>query len=77
MYEIHYRRGYDTPRDYCVIARNIPSLREAGLLRICSGDLVVHARTLITVDSDEWLYDWEKSNPDCYAKKAIAFDNLM
>jgi hypothetical protein len=45
------------------------TLEEAAKLRQVSGDLVtLHG---LVVDSEEWLFPWEKTDPNCYAKKAI------
>ena len=94
LYEIHYRRDYDTPKDYVKIGSpsfdwrgrevfpsnpemlGLDSLEKAKEARRVSGDLVVLWGTTKVVNSQDWLWDWEKTNPDCYSQKAIRFDNL-
>lgn len=69
-YEIHHRRWYNTHDDYALIAC-CSTLAEARDKRVVSGDLVVYADTHQIVRSTEWLWDWELSNPNCYAQMAI------
>ena len=69
-YEIHHRRWYDTPRSFTLFAK-CNTLGEARRHRIVSGDLVVHATTHKIVQDPEWLWGWEKADPDCYVQKAI------
>ena len=73
MYAIHHRRFfYSTrPEDYVVIAKNIRSIDEAKDRRWASGDLVVEQATGIIIPYHDWLWDWEKADPNCYAQKAI------
>lgn len=53
----------------------LDTLEKARNARFVSGDLVVYWGTTQVVNSKEWLFDWEKLDPDCYAQKAIRFDN--
>lgn len=75
MYAIHFRRGYRTQKDFATMATNLHTLEEAKNKRGTSGDLVVYQKTGIVVDSQEWLEDWEKKDKNCYAQKAIRYDN--
>lgn len=70
MYEIHFRRWHNTPRDFSRVGV-ATTLDEAREKRCMSGDLVVHADTHQVVKSPEWLWDWEKQDPDSYAQRAI------
>lgn len=47
------------------------TLEEARKARCVSGDLVFDTRTRSVVESDEWLWDWEKAKDDCYARRCI------
>ena len=73
MYAIHFRKDFNTPNNFTIIADNL-SLPEAKRLRVVSGDLVVNQKTKKVVQSDYWLWDWEKKDPSCYARKAMAAD---
>lgn len=77
MYEVHYRRWFDTPDDYSVVG-TAKTIEEAAKLRQVSGDLVVHADTHeIVIDGFQfpwpslWLFPWEQIDYDCYARRAI------
>ena len=70
-YKVVHRRDYYTMCDRIVIGV-AKTLEEAAKLRRVSGDLVtLHG---LAVDSEEWLFPWEKDLPDCYAKEAIEAD---
>lgn len=71
MYEIHFRRSAVSKRDFSLIASGINTLEEARNKRSVSGDLVVYASNHEVVKSYDWLFDWEKLNPNCYAQQAI------
>lgn len=70
-YSIHFRRDFDTRDDYQEIGR-AATLEEALLTRKVSGDLVTH-RGLV-VDSQDWLFAWERADQNCYAQRAIRAD---
>lgn len=72
-YAIHWRRDFHTKRDFSLIAE-FHCLEDAAKARKLSGELVVNVSTGNCVDSDCWLWDWEKEDPNCYARKAIEFD---
>lgn len=76
-YEIHFRRNYDTPRDFVIVGDRwfFTDLEEARRAREVSGDLVVHRRTGRVVNDPAWLWDWEREKLDCYAQKAMRHDN--
>lgn len=70
-YKVVHRRDYYTMCDRIVIGV-AKTLEEAAKLRRVSGDLVtLHG---LAVDSEEWLFPWEKTDSNCYAKKAIEAD---
>lgn len=77
VYVLHHRRSYDTPKEYIIVGSFwfFTSLEEAKAARQVAGDLVVHRRTGKVVNDTAWLWDWEKSNPNCYAQKAMRHDN--
>lgn len=50
------------------------TLEEARSLRDVSGDLVFFEETKRIVPSEAWLFDWEKKEQDCYAKRKIKND---
>lgn len=70
-YEVHHRRYYNTPNDFALIAK-CKTLEEAKKKRVVSGDLVVHAHNHKIVVNSEWLWDWEKKDSYCYARRAIS-----
>jgi hypothetical protein len=70
MYEVHYRRWLDTPKDYSKVGE-ASTLEEAKNFRAVSGDLVVHRDTHKVVKDSAWLWDWERADPQCYAQRAI------
>ena len=49
----------------------VKTLQEAKALRKVSGDLVFMAISGVIVPSQNWLFDWEKDKPDCYAQQCI------
>lgn len=63
-YEIRYYRDLD--HDYVLLA-TCATLAEARELRAVSGDLVVDAETNTVVADADWLWDWEKTDPQSYA----------
>lgn len=71
MYAIHFRRNYDSRSDFSLLHKDIPTVALAKELRWSSGDLVVDQDTGEVVKSTEWLWDWEKQDPKCYAQRAI------
>ena len=73
MYSIHFRRKADSRDDSSLIAEHIPTLEEAGRKRAVSGDLVVDSNNRVVQD-ESWLFDWEKQQPDCYARRAMKAD---
>mgnify|MGYP001217440292 CR=1 FL=1 len=73
-YKIVFRRDYHTISDRTVLGQ-ASTLAEAAALRKVSGDLVT-LRGLV-VDSEEWLFPWEKEKPDCYARLAILADRSV
>lgn len=71
LFKVVSRRNYYTMCDRVVIGV-AKTLEEAAKLRVVSGDLVTY-RGLV-VNSEEWLFPWEKALPTCYAKEAMEAD---
>lgn len=69
-FEIHFRRNYDTPKDFSKVG-TCNTLEEAKALRAVSGDLVVDALTGDIVTDTGWLWDWELQDEASYAQRAI------
>lgn len=74
-YVVINRRWLDKVDDFIVISAPHTTLAEAREARAVSGDLVVHNCSLRVVDSIDWLWEWEKAQSKCYARKAIRHDN--
>lgn len=70
IYEVHYRRYYNTRTDFTLIGQAY-TVAEAKKLRCVSGDLVINAVTGEVVKNKVWLFGWEIKDPNCYAQKAI------
>lgn len=64
-YEIRY---YNDEANYYVLVATCAELDEARALRGMSGDLVVDAATNVVAADPRWLWDWEKTAPDSYAR---------
>lgn len=78
MYAIHFRRNARTRNDFVRLDQNgFATLDFAKEARKLSGDLVVDLRTGLVVDSEEWLWDWEKADPMCYARRAMKMDRRL
>jgi hypothetical protein len=77
-YQLHFRRDYNTPKDFVIVGTRwfFTSLKEAMADRKVCGDLVVDYHTGRVINDLTWLWDWEQSNPECYAQKAMRHDNL-
>ena len=89
LYEIHFRRDFDTPKDFARMGSQVldyrgrvlreadptflglDTLEKAKAARVVSGDLVVHWSSGRVVTDPAWLWDWEKADPNCYAQRAI------
>ena len=71
MFDIHFRRHFNSKNDYVEVKRNLDTLEQARDSRAVSGDLVVFAGTMDVVPSDEWLWDWEKQDSQSYAQRAM------
>lgn len=72
MYYVVFPRRYDSHDDCCVIGK-FDTLKEATNNRKAAGDVVVDHNGNI-VQSDEWLYDWEKAKSICFAKQCQRFN---
>ena len=70
MFAIHVRRNFDTLDDFVLVAKDLTSLEEARDRRVVSGDLVVDGKGKVVKD-EGWLFDWERANPNCYARRAM------
>ena len=74
LYEVHFRRDFDTPKDYTNVSQlGLDTLEKAKEARKVSGDVVVYWQSKEIVKSQDWLWDWEKINPNCFAQRAIKF----
>ena len=71
MFEIHFRRDIDTKEDFVLVAKGLSSLEKALDERVVAGDLVVDETTHDVVTNPSWLFDWERTDPNCYAQRAI------
>lgn len=72
MYDVIYCRGERLTRDpsHCqTVASKLDNLVLANASRSVSGDLVVWSGTAQVVPGDEWLFSWEKKDPNCFARK--------
>lgn len=76
MYELHFRRWFDTKEDRSVCGR-FDCLAEASDARKVSGDLVVYSGTNDVVLDPTWLWEWEKKDPTAYARKAIEWEKSV
>jgi len=59
---------HDTEK-YGTIFASYVSLTQAVRSRVVAGDLVFNNDNTIN-QSEDWLWDWEKKDPKCYARKA-------
>lgn len=62
----HYSLVFERPSNFRVLAssNSLSKLKEA---RCVSGDIVINSDMTVN-QSDEWLWDWEKNDPRCYAR---------
>ena len=58
-------------RVHCVAA-SLTSLEAAKDARQQSGDVVVYHGSRDVVKSGAWLWDWERKDPNSYARKKIS-----
>lgn len=75
MYAVHFRRHADSRDDFVQVGTPVQTIKEAADLRQQSGDLVVRLPYRRLVRSQEWLFPWEKEDPNCYAQRAIKNPN--
>lgn len=68
MYAIH--------RNNILIVKGLNNLKQARAKRQVGGDLVVDEKTNKIVTNPNWLFDWERHNPDCCAQRAIQAEAL-
>lgn len=54
-----------------VVAKGLTSLVDARNKRQQSGDLVIFSGTDEVVKNPAWLWDWEKANPNSYARRYV------
>ena len=74
LYQVHFRRSAHSKKDYVLIepSLGLNTLEKAKAARSVSGDLVVSWHTHEVIQSEDWLFDWEKADPNCYARKAMS-----
>jgi hypothetical protein len=70
MYAIHYRRDLHDRDSTLLVIGGLATLEEANARRTVSGDLVVDSENRVVKD-DAWLFEWEKKDPTCYARRAM------
>ena len=70
MFAIHYRRDVGTKDDFVLIAKGLATLHQARNRRKMPGDLVVDDSGRV-VNSEDWLFEWEKTQPECFARRAM------
>lgn len=63
-----YSLVFGTPDNFQVIASS-DDLHVLKINRVVSGDIVINP-DMTVCQSDEWLWDWEKIEPLCYARRA-------
>lgn len=71
-YEIRYVRSYGPLTDYVRIKFGTHTPEIAAKSRELSGDLVVeieNGKPVRVCQEDFWLFDWEKKDSKCYARK--------
>lgn len=54
------------PRSYIKLG-SFRTLKEAARARQMTGDLVFNLESGEIEQSQEWLFDWERKDPNCYA----------
>ena len=70
-YIIAFQRDW-TPFDFTVVGQ-ATTLDDARETRVVSGDLVFDSETgKIVSHDDTWLWEWERRDPRCYAKRMMA-----
>ncbi len=74
MYDVIFQNDYHG--QYVVVAQSLKSLEEASNSRQVSGDIVVHHNTTNVVRDEAWLWDWEKNDDGCYAKRRIQKEDV-
>lgn len=58
-------------KDFAVYANGFATAAEAGKARRMSGDLIVDNFGNL-VPGEEWLFEWEKTDPQCYVRQMQA-----
>lgn len=74
MFNIVHRSRFCHSDGSLLLAAGVKTLQEAKSLRMVSGDLVVWAHSGKCVNSESWLFDWERGDSRCYARQAISYD---
>lgn len=69
-YDVVYY-GDPWPKGKHFVAYGCETLAAAAEMRRVSGDLVVFACTDKIVPVTDWLFDWEKRDPNAYASKLV------
>lgn len=69
MYDVIFQNDYHG--HYVVVAKGLSTLEEARKARQVSGDIVVHHNTSNLVRDEVWLFDYEKNDNSCYAKRRL------
>ena len=68
MFNVIFCRGDDIA-DRRTLSEGHRTLHEARNARVVSGDLVVHAMSGKIVKSETWLWEWERTAPESFARR--------
>jgi hypothetical protein len=71
MYAVHFRVALEDRKNFILVAKSLLTLEQACAKRVMSGDLVVEESSSRVVDDDSWLFEWEKADSSCYARRAM------
>jgi hypothetical protein len=70
-FDIRHPRHWSTPQDAVVLARGL-TRDEVIQRRELSGDLVYRSGTVEIVPDPWWLFPWEVSSENSYARRALS-----
>jgi hypothetical protein len=73
LYDIIFQNDY---RGHYSVVATVDTLAKARNARTVSGDIVVYHKTTQVVRDKEWLWDWEKDDPHCYAVRRMEMDDV-
>jgi len=73
-FDIHFRRSAGSHLDRVVLVRGLSTLQAAEAARKVGGDLVVYGGSDVVVQDSGWLWESERGDPDCFARRAMVAD---